>query len=249
MANKVGVFDSGIGGIYTLKALQEVYTGTAFIFLADQKHMPYGTKTNKQIVEYATKAMAFFVLQGCSIVIVACNTVSSIALAHIQEQFPELIIIGTIIPTVQQLINPQHVLVCATNATINNDAYKKQILSLWPSARIDNCAASILVPMIESNEYDEEAIKALFNPCQGDYDVVVLGCTHFPVMTSRIQSLYPSSLIVDSVQPLIDALEPYLNSLSKGLTRYYSTLKTSRFQLETELILGVDNVVIEDMTV
>lgn len=247
MANKVGVFDSGIGGIYTLKSLQKVYQNTSFVFLADQLHMPYGTKTNDQILEYASYAMSFFVQQGCSIVIVACNTVSSIALQHIQKKFKELLIIGTIIPTVKQLTNPKHVLVCATNATIKNDAYQKEIHKLWPNAVVENCAASILVPMIESNEYDNQAIQTLFDNYHHKYDVVILGCTHFPVMHDTFQKAYPESMIVDSIQPLIDALKPFINDLDEGVTRYYSTLKTNRFQVEVELILESNSILIEEL--
>ncbi len=240
MRSKVGVFDSGLGGVYTLKALQEAYPDIAFVFYADQAHMPYGIKTKPQLLTYGIEAMTFFKQQGCQVVVVACNTMSSVALSNLQALFDDMTIIGTILPTVSQLKKPNKVLVCATNVTVQSGAYKQAILSYFPHAQVDDCAASILVPMVENNAYVQKEIETLFKPFDQDYDVIVLGCTHFPVMKEIIQSYFPNSCLIDSTKPLVEALVPMLETLQRGVTTYFTSKQSVRFNQAVSNILNHD---------
>ncbi len=223
----IGVFDSGVGGLTVLKALQEALPHEDLIYLGDTARLPYGTKSPTSISRYARQATAQLQRHGIKLLVVACNTASAVALDSLREQMGALPVIGVVEPGAAAAVaarpGGRH-LVLATEATVRLGAYRRAILESDPLARVDELACELLVSLAEEgwnngviaesivNRYLDQLDTASRNP-----DSVILGCTHFPLLRETFASVFDSAVsIVDSASTTAAAARELLEKLRIG---------------------------------
>lgn len=196
---KVGVFDSGLGGLTVVNAIAEIFNGAEIFYVADTKYAPYGEKTQKQILERSINITEFLIKEyKISALIVACNTATSASIKILREKFKDLIVIGTepgIKPAIENTITGK-IGVLATPATLNGDKYHILLNELSEKNKVDvyEQACAGLVEQIENDLIkDKETFHMLNNWLQpmlvNNVDTIVLGCTHYPLVSSVIEEI------------------------------------------------------------
>ena len=217
-AAPIGVFDSGVGGLTVLAALRAALPSEDFIYLGDTARLPYGTKSGETVVRYAIQASEALVGRGIKALVVACNTATAAALPALRERFESLPIIGVVEPGAAAACaatRSGRIAVIATEGTVRGGAYQQAILRQRPDAQVEAAACQLFVALAEEGwnvgDVANAAVQAYLEPLfdrRGDSragaatarpDVLVLGCTHFPVLRGVIaQFLGPDVTIVDS---------------------------------------------------
>lgn len=207
----IGVFDSGVGGLTVLKALQEKMPCEDFIYLGDTARLPYGTKSRQSIIRYTLQAAAQLVDRQIKLLVIACNTASSAALSILQEQFSPLPVIGVIESGAKACCLHSisgRIAVIGTDSTIKGNAYPQAILHLRKDAQIVSKSCQLFVSLAEEGWYEgivpEETAKKyltdIFSVPQPP-DCLMLGCTHFPIFKKTLQKVLGNQIIlVDSAE-------------------------------------------------
>jgi len=226
----IGVFDSGFGGLTVLRALIDRMPQARFAFLGDTARLPYGSKSRRTIAKYAAESAQFLVhQQGAEFLVIACNTASALALDAIQEAVPDVPVLGVIAPgasAAHQASRTGDVLVIATDATVQSRAYTTACRA--QGLRALEKACPLLVPMVEEGwidpslptgkvtaeiiriylaELTADAAAAGLNP-----DVLVLGCTHYPLLQPLLEAAVPPGIrVIDSAQAAAEAALQSIN--------------------------------------
>lgn len=255
---KIGVFDSGLGGLIILKALTKKLPQYDYVYLGDTKRVPYGDRSHEVIYEFTKQGVDFLFAKGCSLVILACNTASAQALRQIQQSYlpkkhPGKKVLGVIIPTAEEAaLNKKlkKLLIIATTATTSSKSYERELRKERYRGKIISKATPLLVPLIEEN------LKELFKDVLSDYlkplqkqgiDGIILGCTHYPILRKQVQGLLGSRVAIYSQDSIIpQKLKSYLKrhadverALSKKHARQlYATDLTGRSQALAERWFG-----------
>lgn len=232
----IGILDSGLGGVSVVLALHRAYPAMAMVYLADQIHAPYGSKSKEEICAIMHDNINWFKQQGIDEVLLACNTASSNALEYLHEHFPTMKIDGIIDVTVDQLDDADCIGVLATSATIASHAYKSKIERRVDAVVIEQ-AAPELVGMIEALEDEENLLKVLDQYCASirECDTVILGCTHYPLIRHLIAQKV-SGKIVDSIEPIIKSFAS--KEMARGDIRIYTTKDPVHLSKQIEIIFG-----------
>jgi glutamate racemase len=230
MTPTIGVFDSGFGGLTVLRALLDRLPHAQFAFLGDTARLPYGSKSRRTIARYAVESARFLVNeQGAEFLVIACNTASALALDAIQDAV-SVSVLGVIEPGAQAASaasQTKDVLVIATDATVQSRAYTAAFRAL--GLRAIEKACPLLVPLVEEGWIDSssaagavtaeviriylaeltaEAATHGFSP-----DVLVLGCTHYPLLRPFFEAAVPAGVrIIDSAQAAAEAVVHSINS-------------------------------------
>ena len=201
---KIGVFDSGLGGLTVVKAMTKVIKGAELFYIADTKNAPYGEKTTEQILQYSLDITQYLINKHqIDALIVACNTATSAAIKYLREQYPSLIIIGTepgIKPAIEQTRTGK-VGVLATPATFKGEKYQDLVneLATYKDVTLFEQACPGLVEQIENGETHSmktrEMLEVWLYPMkQNDVDTIVLGCTHYPLVSEVIEHVMQRKL-------------------------------------------------------
>ncbi len=215
---KIGVFDSGLGGLVITKAFIEKLPEYDYFYYGDSIHLPYGEKTSGQILSYSLAAMRYMISQGCKIIIIACNTATSISLRYIQQRFipqyaPDIKVLGVVIPTVEVSLqnNIKRVGIVATSATIRSHIYQQELEKINPNIDVVEIAAPELVPAIENNKFElaEEFVKE-YSRSFKNVDSLILGCTHYPLIKEYFRKYLPGVYIVSQDELMAEKLQDYL---------------------------------------
>lgn len=207
----IGVFDSGIGGLTVLKALQKHLPNESFLYLGDTARLPYGTKSPDTVIQYAIHANKILINRGIKFLVVACNTATAHALPALQATFTQVPVIGVIEPGAQAactLSRNGHIAVIATEGTVNTHSYQNAIKKLRPDATVHAKGCSLFVSLAEEGWTEGPIVEAvaqrylepIFNENRDyDPDVLVLGCTHFPILVEPIKKIIGDKIaIIDS---------------------------------------------------
>lgn len=211
---KIGIFDSGIGGLIVARSLIEALPAYDYLYLGDTARVPYGNRSQETIYQFSREAVEYLFAHDCGLIIIACNTASAEALRRIQQeylpaQYPNRKVLGVLIPAAEaavQATRNQQIGIIATASTVNSGAFEREILKLLPSAKVHQVAAPLLVPMIENNSVDlldttlPQYLKPLIS--QG-IDTLILGCTHYPAIKDQIRSQLPSSIQIISQDEIL----------------------------------------------
>ena len=195
---KIGFYDSGLGGIKTLKDIIDMGLKEEIYYLADEKNKPYGTKTPEEVKKIASENVQKLVDLGCKIIVVACNTATSVAIQDLREKFSQIEIIGTE-PAVKLAVKEhsnKKILVIATTITVNGEKLHKLINSLDVEEKIELLATDKLVKLVEDENFTynqkevNEYILEFLKPYNlAEYSHIILGCTHFPIVKENIQEI------------------------------------------------------------
>jgi len=206
MQKPIGVFDSGYGGLTVLKEITGKLPQYDYIYLGDNARAPYGNRSYDTVYHYTLQCVKWFFEQGCSLVILACNTASAKALRTIQQIdlpkiAPDKRVLGVIRPTTELIGNFSEsgsVGILATNGTVASNSYPVEIAKFFPELRVYQEACPMWVPLIENGEYQNHGadffikknLHSLF--AKGEkIDVVLLACTHYPLMKDKIEEHLP----------------------------------------------------------
>ncbi|MFV0350389.1 MAG: glutamate racemase [Halodesulfovibrio sp.] len=256
----IGMFDSGVGGLTVLKALRHRLPCEDILYLGDTARLPYGTKSPETVSRYAVQASGKLIERGVKLLVIACNTATSVALGALREAYPGIPVIGVVQPGAQASCRASitgNIAVIATESTIRGNAYQKAIHAIRPEAKVIGKPCPLFVPLAEEGWLDGELVEGVaaryLNPLfeAGDQaerpDCLVLGCTHFPLLAGAIRNVIgPDIAIVDSAETTSLAVEAELTARGLlrtepgcGVTRFLTTDDVPRFARTGSLFLGM----------
>ena len=225
-ARPIGLFDSGVGGLTVLDAVARRLPGENLLYLGDTARLPYGTKSPETVRRYARRAVELLLARGIKALVVACNTASALALDLIEEISP-VPVVGVVAPGASAALAAARALeaggaprapiaILATEATVASDAYGRAIRALDPGREVLHTACPLFVPLAEEgwteNDVARAAAARYLAPVRvSGARVVVLGCTHYPLLKGTIAAaLSPETTLVDSAETAARALEAAL---------------------------------------
>jgi glutamate racemase len=205
----IGVFDSGIGGLFALTALAEALPHENLLYLGDTARVPYGDRSPQIVKKYARQCTEFLLNHSVKLIVVACNTVSAIALAEIEKNSP-VPVIGVIKPAVSAvLLNPDHkkIGIIGTRATVQSRSYEHEIYKTHAQGDISIYARAcpLFVPLIEEGWHGDPFIypiveKYLSPLKEENIDALILGCTHYPLLKNVIGEIMPNVTLIDPAE-------------------------------------------------
>ena len=211
---KIGVFDSGLGGLTVLNAICAQNQGLEIVYFGDTARVPYGSRTPDTIRHYAEQDVRFLLSKEVDAIVVACGTVSAIALSELHKTF-DLPIIGVIEPACEAAVavtKTKHICVIGTHATVNSNAYSSCLNRIAPDCRVSGIECPLFVPLIENGFREDDPITRLtveryLAPIrETDADTLVLGCTHYPFLTNAISEVLPGIKLIDIGVALSEAI-------------------------------------------
>lgn len=253
----IGIFDSGVGGLTVLKSLIEKLPNEKFIYFGDTARLPYGTKSQNVVIEDSLKACKELIEREIKLLVVACNTASALALKTLQQSFNHIPIIGVLEPgakAVTQVTQNNHILVIATEATINSSCYQQAIKNINPNAHIISKSCGLFVSLAEeglvTGDIPEAIIRWYLDPMiynnHAKPDALLLGCTHFPLLSPAIEKVFGGDLIVvdsanstaDAVKELLKGMERLTPDFNETKVQFLVTDLPERFQRISTFFLG-----------
>lgn len=241
----IGFFDSGFGGLTILKEVVKKLPDYSYIYLGDNARTPYGSRTPEIIYKYTCEGVEELFSRGAELVVLACNTSSAVALRKIQQEYlpkfhPDKKVLGIIIPTAEEMSGVKNIGIFATEATVSSDIYPIEILKRNFNATITQQACPLLVPAIESGEFDQlenmvqKYVHEIFE--KNKYiEIVILGCTHYAIVENIFRKYVPVNVEIFSQGKIIaEKLEDYLcshpeieNRIKKEKERIFLTTENS----------------------
>lgn len=199
---KVGVFDSGVGGLTVLKELLKEIGSAEFIYYGDSFNSPYGTKTIEDIQKLCYKISEFLINKDVDLIVIACNTATVASLDYLKEKFPTLPIIGVINPGATMALREsknKKIGVLSTPLTAKTNAYKNAIQNLNENYEVYQQGCELLCPMIEKgwkdNEESHNILKNYIENLPKDIDTLILGCTHYPYLEEKIRDIAKCTIV------------------------------------------------------
>ena len=213
---RIGLFDSGVGGLTVFKKVGELYPNTSFIYLADTARLPYGIKTSIEIKQIAKEISFWFSHQSIDVLLVACNTTNAIALDVIKDTLD--VPVFDLIESVSSTIKESRVGVLATPSTVKTKAYTNAILNFNPKTLVFEQSCPEFVPMIEMdninpNKIIDIAIGYLKPLLKQKIESLILGCSHYPLITPLLSKLLPTSVkLIDPAEALSLQLKLFMDS-------------------------------------
>lgn len=226
---RIGILDSGLGGMVMLQALRERYPEQDFIFLADQKNSPYGSRTNEELVDIVNRNIAWLKQKKVDSIFMACNTISCLNPDGIDDSLPIQRIIE---PTCKQIetLDVHNVVVCATPFTCATHAYKNVLNQLCPGLNVVEMPLPFLCRDIEEMTDSAIVLEKLRHELMevSSYDAMILGCTHYPLARPLFEHIFSGS-IIDS-----NSVELKYFSQGTGMIEFYTTDDPSYFDLQCD---------------
>lgn len=230
---KIGIFDSGVGGLTIARAIRKMMPQYDYVYLGDTKRVPYGNKSHEAVFEFTKEAVDYlFRKENCAIIIIACNTASARALRKIQQEyltknFKDRKVLGVLIPTAEVVRNYKRIGILATLGTVASNTFPVEIKKLNKKTEVFQNPAPMLVPLIEegtnlelSKPFLLKYLKPLLNK---NIDALVLGCTHYPILKKEIKKIIPKNVKLISQEEIIPKkLREYLQrhpEISKKLSK------------------------------
>jgi len=217
---KVGIFDSGLGGLIVAKAIRKLMPEYNYVYLGDTKRVPYGPRSHDMVFEFTRQGVEYlFKKENCGIVIIACNTASARSLRRIQQEYlpnfnttrrlmgmPEVNVLGVLIPTAEECAKYKRVGVIGTLGTIASNTFPDEIKKLNKKTIVFQNSAPMLVPLAEEGE------KVLVKPFLVKYlkpfaskkiEALALGCTHYPYYKNEIKKILPKNVQIISQDEIV----------------------------------------------
>ncbi|MGD9022744.1 MAG: glutamate racemase [Deltaproteobacteria bacterium] len=249
----IGVFDSGIGGLTVVRAIRRHFPDYDILYFGDTARTPYGTKSPETVIQYAVEDAEFLLQKGAQMLVVACNTASSIAADTLQNRF-EVPILEVISPAVKMAVSSPkgiRVGVIGTRATVNSGVYEDKIKALRPEMKVYGQPCPLLVPLVEEGWLKKgetrKIVKKYLHPLKvRQIDILILGCTHYPLLKDIMQAKIGKRVkIIDSSEALSDSVMEFLHDnpgvdsrLRKdGICRFFVSDITEQFQKIAQTIL------------
>lgn len=258
----IGIFDSGYGGLTVMKEILRKLPQYDYIYLGDNARAPYGNRSFETVYRYTLQCVEWFFEQGCPLVILACNTASAKALRTIQQNDlqklnPNNRVLGVIRPTTEKIgefTQSNKIGILATSGTVQSGSYTIEIEKFYPRIHVSQEACPIWVPLIENNEHNspgadyfvKKHLDNILGKEQG-IDVLLLACTHYPLLLNKIQQFLPAGITVLSQGEIVaDSLVNYLQRHPEieqrcsrnGERTFYTTDSAEDFDNHASIFFG-----------
>jgi glutamate racemase len=228
---KIGLYDSGLGGLTILKAVREHMPAYDYVYLGDTANLPYGDKSESEIYALAHHAVERLFQEGVSLIIVACNTVSAEVLRRLQDdvfnhKYPDRRVLGVIIPTVEVLHESEakHALLIGTKRTVISKKYAIELEKINSEIMLTQMATPSLVPKIEQHDFEGAFadVVPILDARVGSVDTLILGCTHYTMLKEAIRARYQNLHVISQDEIIPKKVEMYLTrhpEIESALTR------------------------------
>ena len=234
----IGIFDSGVGGLSVFREVQRQFPGEDLIYIADQAHVPYGTRTKGEVLDYSEGIVRFLIQKRTKLIIIACNTASAVALSELRRTYPSLPFVGmepAVKPAAEET-STGVVGVLATPATFQGDLYASTVERFAKGVKIlqDTCPG--LVERIEAGDLTspqtkEILVNALEPMIKAGVDEVVMGCTHYPfviplieeIVGEEIQVIDPAPAVARQAGRLLQEYDLFNNGGRSGEMSFYTS--------------------------
>ncbi|MDD2557565.1 MAG: glutamate racemase [Desulfuromonadaceae bacterium] len=261
----IGVFDSGVGGLTVLQAIRKHLPDEDLVYLGDTARVPYGTKSPETVLRYALQAAEFLCAHQVKMIVVACNTASSVALQILTHHF-NIPVVGVIVPGAQEAVRIStsgRIGVIGTEGTVNSGAYQREISTLRDGVQVFTAACPLFVPLAEEGWANHEiarlaAHEYLLPLLRNNIDTLVLGCTHYPLLKDTLRQVLPAQVnMVDSATQTaitVRSLLRHHHTLCQekpkrvGSCRFYVTDVPTRFVRVGSAFLGEELKEVERVT-
>ena len=262
---RIGVFDSGLGGLHILRSIVRTLPHYDYVYLGDTARAPYGDRPQETIYAYTKQAVDFLFNRDCGIIIIACNTSSSEALRKIQDEYAphrrtrrgvrEKKVLGVLIPAAEKATlktKNRRVGIIATASTVASNKFVRELEKLDSNIKIFQQACPLLVPLVEAGEQNspemQTILKRYLRPLlRKNIDTLILGCTHYGILEKKIRAVIgPDIALVSESRVIPKKLKTYLtkhNEIEKTLstrstTRFYTTDRTDTFKTLGSKLFG-----------
>ena len=249
--NPIGIFDSGIGGLTVANAIKDNLPNEKIIYFGDTQHLPYGNKSIKKINYFSDRIVQFLISKQCKAIVIACNTASALAIQSIiKKADSQCLIFNVIDPVIKHVVDNRNIKklgIIGTSATIASNVYKSKINSIRKDIIVKSLATPLLATLIEEDNLNLNGNSIihsyLSNTRLHNIDSLILGCTHYPLIESKIKAYYKSKVnIINSVKHIGVMIESTLrikNLLNPTCANFkhefYISDYTENFQRRTKL--------------
>lgn len=249
----IGIFDSGLGGLTALSEVSKILPYEDIVYFGDTGRVPYGSRSRETILKYSMQDMRFLISHNVDAVLVACGTASSIALDALRDEYPSIPVIGVIEGAAQKAVQTTKngiVGIIATSATINSGSYVKAIEKLDSSIKTVAVACPMFVHLVENNFVDPDdeiprlvAERYLDEIEKSGADTLILGCTHYPIITPVLQKVLPDVAMINNSAEAALQLASIVTKVTKKepgerKIRYYISDTPQNFTAVAEVFLG-----------
>jgi glutamate racemase len=258
----IGVFDSGYGGLTVLKEIVYQLPEYSYIYMGDNARAPYGPRSFETVYQYTLEAVEWFFKQGCSLVILACNTASAKALRTIQQKDLKAMnndkrVLGVIRPSTEIIGNYSstgHIGILGTTGTVISNSYPIEIAKFFPSFKVYQEACPMWVPLIENNEHNsigaDYFVKKYLDQLMlqsTEIDAILLACTHYPLLINKIKEYLPENIEVISQGHIVaTSLADYLfrhpemkdRCSRESIIEFYTTDSSDDFDKQAAVFFG-----------
>ncbi|MFC1514665.1 glutamate racemase [Candidatus Omnitrophota bacterium] len=236
----IGIFDSGVGGLTVLKEVRKILPREEIVYLGDTAHLPYGTKSKQTIIKMSIANILFLLAKGVKLIIVACNSTSSVALPLIKDFFG-VPVLGVVEAGVEAALRRKasRIGIIGTPATVISSAYQDLIRSRRPRAKIMVKACPLFVPLVEEGWVDSavtaQVVRTYLKKFKGTTDLLILGCTHYPLLKGVISRELPGITLIDSAEEVAQKAKlvlkenDLLSRKSKARMRFFLTDNSPNF--------------------
>lgn len=248
----IGIFDSGVGGLTVYKTVSEALPDMDIFYLGDTARVPYGSRSQETVIRYSLECAGFLTKNfDIDTIIVACNTASSYAVEDIKLKFG-INVIGVVEPGAKRAVEVTQsgkVGVIGTRATVRSESYVKALKSLRSDLDIVQVPCPLFVPIVEEMLVETDIAKNVVRfymdeMVESGIDTLILGCTHYPLLSKTIAGIYPELKIVDSSEAIVSDMESFSISRSNqsGKREIYLTDESPAFEtLKQVLTNGCDS--------
>jgi len=260
----IGIFDSGIGGLTVLREIASRLPGEDIIYLGDTARVPYGIRSDATVVKYSFQNSEFLMQQGIKALVVACNTVSAVGIEALRGRLsiPVIGVIGPGAKAASRASRRKRIGVVGTEATINSGAYQRMLAEMVPGAEIVARPCPLFVPLVEegwtSGSITMSVIRKYLGPLKRRrIDVLVLGCTHYPLLKKSMgEYLGEDTVLIDSAvetaretRDILHRERLLVTERRNGRIRYFVTDSPDRFRSVGEMFLGrpIDDITMVDI--
>jgi len=215
----IGIFDSGVGGLTVVKEILNLLPNENLVYLGDTARVPYGTKSKSTVIKYAESNANFLLSRGIKILVVACNTASAYSLEKLRENI-SIPVIGVIEPGAKKAASSTrngNIAVIGTPSTIRSNAYSKALHNIDPKLKVFSKACPLFVALAEEGWHQGEITRKIIETYLDDLlkeniDVMILGCTHYPLLKSAIKEVAGENVL------LIDSAEETAKEINEKIT-------------------------------
>jgi glutamate racemase len=250
----IGIFDSGIGGLTVADAIRKILPGEKIIYFGDTAHLPYGDKAPGSIKSYTKTISDFLISRGCKMIVVACNSASSIAFDEVKEHVKgksiPIDVISPVVEKITRLKNSKKIGVIGTRATIRSGEYTRQVHAKNPNIEVVSVATPLLAPMIEEGFFNNNISKTIIQsylskPRLKNIDRLILACTHYPLIMDELNEYYNGKVsIINSAEIVADKVKSTLRRRKliaagkAGPHEFYISDYTKSFEKSTKIFFS-----------